>query len=111
MAHFHLPKRITVKRTTQPIANVSDRIELRKALMLCNLCATYRMPGNWGRRFGYSLMSGTTAHGLCDYCRERKPCSVYTREEGRLAQDAQRRERAMAMYHKQDPKNPKVVVL
>lgn len=79
---------------------VSDHIELKKALVLCNACATYRMPGNWLSKYDYYYLPGCRAQGECDYCRQRCNCGVYVREEGHMAQQSIRRERAIGAVNK-----------
>lgn len=67
---------------------LSDQIELRRAIMLCSPCASWRMGRKWRSKYGYHAMAGYKAHDTCDLCKQFTVCALYIREEGRLAEEA-----------------------
>lgn len=81
---------------------VDDFVQLRRAMIMCNACAVYRMPGRWMERYGYTQLHGWRVPGACDYCQQKLECWVYVREEGRLAQESARRERAIQRAKERD---------
>lgn len=97
------PKVEPAPRKQSNAGAVDDFVQLRRAMIMCNACAIYRMPGNWMRKYGYTHLSGWRALNTCDYCQQRTQCMVYVREEGRLATEATRRERALQRAKERDP--------
>ncbi len=97
------PKVKPAPRRQSNAGAVSDFVELRRAMIMCNACAIYRMPGRWMERFGYSNLSGWRALNTCDYCQQRTQCMVYVRQEGRLATEDARRQRALQRAKEKDP--------
>lgn len=69
-------------------ARLSDHIDLRRAIVLCHTCATWRMGLRWQKKHGYHRLGGYKATDTCDLCGTHALCGVYIREESKMAEEA-----------------------
>lgn len=61
---------------------LENMIQLRKTLLLCNFCATSRMPRAWMARSNYEDIPAWHSVGHCDLCRTYGALTVFVPMEG-----------------------------